>query len=190
METCTGATTQLWRLDPGDLYAAMRIRADSGLLCLAAKGVSGSSVVADVCDDAHQAYLPGVLRSLSRVVVPGVAAAGSAAPVAGGGGQDFFLIKGGQIQLPSVGGGTQYCFDVQDVWDSQFTSGQGGPAPGQRVQVFQCYAGQLNQRWNLTGDITSVNKCLTLAGDATANGAAAQVARCDGSAKQDWDYYW
>ena len=187
METCTGAATQLWRLDPGD---EIRIRSESGLLCLAAKGVSGSSVVADICDDAPRTYLPGVLKSISRIPLPSVAAAGAAPQATDGGGQDFFLISGGQIRLPSVIGVPQYCFDVQDVWDSQFTSGQGGPAPGQRVQVFECYATQLNQRWNLTGDITSVNKCLTLAGAATTNGAAAQVARCDGSAKQDWDYYW
>jgi hypothetical protein len=89
-----------------------------------------------------------------------------------------------------VGGDTQYCFDVHDVWDSQFTSGQGGPAPGQRVQVFQCYPSQLNQRWNLTGDIMSVGKCLTLSGDNTSNGANAVVSSCDDSADQDWDYYW
>jgi hypothetical protein len=58
------------------------------------------------------------------------------------------------------------------------------------VQTFQCLTDQLNQRWNLTGDIVSVNKCLTLSGDNTANGAPASVERCDGSLDQDWDYYW
>jgi hypothetical protein len=107
-----------------------------------------------------------------------------------GGGQDFFLIAGGQIRLPSVGGGPQYCLDVRDVWDADFTSGHGGPEAGQPVQVFGCYDTQLNQRWNLTGDIMSTGKCLTLSGDNTANGANAIVASCDGTADQDWDYYW
>jgi len=49
---------------------------------------------------------------------------------------------------------------------------------------------QLNQRWNLSGDIVSGNKCLTLSGDNTANGAPASVSRCSGSLAQDWDYYW
>ena len=89
-----------------------------------------------------------------------------------------------------MGGGTQYCLDVHDVWDSQFTTGHGGPEPGQRVQIFECYTSQLNQRWNLTGDMMSVGKCLTMSGDATANGANAQSRRCDDSEEQDWDYYW
>jgi hypothetical protein len=107
-----------------------------------------------------------------------------------GSGQDLYLIKGGQIRLPSVGGGTQYCLDVHDVWDSQFTSGQGGPEPGQRVQIFECYASQLNQRWNLTGDIVSGGKCLTLSGDNTSNDANAIVSGCNDSVDQDWDHYW
>jgi hypothetical protein len=190
MEACTGADTQLWRLDPGDQYASMRFRAETAPICLAATGSTGSSVTAEICDDALQVFLPLVLkgatvRRLSVVREP------AAAPQAlASGGQDFHLISGGQIRLPSVGGGTQYCFDVHDVWDSQFTSGEGGPAPGQRVQAFPCYSSQLNQRWNLTGDVTSVNKCLTLSGAAVANGANAIVSRCDGGADQDWDYYW
>jgi hypothetical protein len=79
---------------------------------------------------------------------------------------------------------------VHDVWDSQFISGHGGPEPGQRVQVFECLSNQLNQRWNLAGDVVSVGKCLTLVGNTTANGANAKVKRCDGSDIQDWDYYW
>jgi hypothetical protein len=189
METCTGADTQLWRLEPGDAYASMRFRAETALYCLAAKGVSGSSVVAEICDGSFQVHVPIAVRNwqgnLSRTgAVP------AAVPQGAGGGQDFYLIGGGQVRLPTVGGGTPWCFDVQDVWNSDFVSGIGGPQPGQRVQVFECYASQLNQRWNLTGDIVSVNKCLTMSGDATANGAPATVRRCDGSEVQDWDYYW
>ena len=58
------------------------------------------------------------------------------------------------------------------------------------MQVFQCFSEQLNQRWNLTGDIVSGGKCLALAGDATSNGAPAIVDTCDDSDVQDWDYYW
>jgi hypothetical protein len=190
METCTGADTQLWRLDPGgDAFASTRIKAETAPLCLAARGSSGSSVVAEVCEGSYQIHLPVAIKNWVGNAVQEAAAA-AFAPHAVASAQDFHLIKGGQIRLPSVGGGTQYCFDVHDVWDSQFTSGQGGPAPGQRVQVFECYASQLNQRWNLTGDIMSVGKCLTMSGDATANGANAKVGTCDDSAVQDWDYYW
>jgi hypothetical protein len=152
METCTGADTQLWRLDPGDQYASMRFKAETANLCLTATGDSGSSVVAAVCEGSFQVFLPLVLVNTDGSVRTRAAAAVTPRRAASGG-QDFHLIKGGQIRLPSVGGGTQYCFDVHDVWNSQFTSGEGGPRPGQRVQVFQCYDSQLNQRWNLTGDI-------------------------------------
>lgn len=189
METCTGADTQLWRLDAGDQYASIRFKAETANLCLAARGLSGSSVVAEVCEGSVRVFLPSVLTSkkLSRPV--GTLAGVAPARVASGG-QDFHLITGGQIRLPSVGGGNQYCLDVHDLWNHQFVSGEGGPTPGQRVQAFPCYDSQLNQRWNVTGDIVSVSKCLTLAGDNTANGAFAVVKRCDGSLDQDWDYYW
>ncbi|MGD9002285.1 MAG: ricin-type beta-trefoil lectin domain protein [Anaerolineae bacterium] len=190
METCTGADTQLWRLDAGDQYASLRFKAETANLCLAASGVSGSSVVAEICEGSFQVHLPLVLTHATEGSVRAETAAVVAPQRFAGGGQDFHLIKGGQIRLPSVGGGTQYCLDVHDVWNHQFISGQGGPRPGQRVQVFQCYDSQLNQRWNLTGDIISVNKCLTLSGDNTSNGAPAVVSRCDGSLDQDWDYYW
>lgn len=52
-----------------------------------------------------------------------------------------------------MGGGARYCLDVHGVWDSRFTSNHGGPESGQKVQVFQCYESQLNQRRNLSGDI-------------------------------------
>jgi len=189
METCTGADTQLWRVDSGDAYASKRIKAETAPLCLAASGSSGSSVVAEICDGSYQIHLPLALNNwrASSGREPTVA---TVAPHALGGGQDFYLLRGGQIRLPSVGGGTPYCFDVQDVLDSQFTSGQGGPAPGQRVQTFECFDSQLNQRWNLTGDIMSGGKCLTMSGNAAANGAPATVGTCDDSEVQNWDYYW
>jgi hypothetical protein len=134
--------------------------------------------------------LPLVQRGTATSRPAPVADADSAPREVLAGGQDFYLLEGGKIRMPTVAGGPAYCFDVHDVWDSQFTSGQGGPQVGQRVQLFTCYDSQLNQRWNLSGDIVSVNKCLTLSGDNTANGANASVSRCDGSLGQDWDYYW
>jgi hypothetical protein len=145
--------------------------------------------VAEVCEGSFQIRLPGVLKNY-RVGSSPPPAPAAIAPRDVGSGQDFYLIRGGQIQLPGVAGGPQYCFDVHDVWDHQFIGGQGGPAPGQRVQIFQCYASQLNQRWNLTGDIMSVGRCLAMSGNAAANGARATVRTCDGSEVQDWDYYW
>jgi hypothetical protein len=190
METCTGQDIQLWRVEPGDAYASKRFKAETAPLCLAAHGGSGSSVVAEVCEGSIQVYLPGLLKNYRAGSVSPPSPGPAVTPHDVGSGQDFYLIRGGQVRLPGVAGGPQYCFDVHDVWDSQFTSGQGGPAPGQRVQIFECYTSQLNQRWNLTGDITSVGKCLTMSGDATANGAPATVGSCDDSAVQDWDYYW
>jgi hypothetical protein len=188
METCTGGDTQLWRVDPGDAYASKRFRAESAPLCLAASGSAGSSVVAEICEGTPQIHLPALLKN--RRAIAAQAGTAAAAPRAAATGQDFYLIGGGQIRLPSVGGGTQYCFDVHDVWDHQFIDGQGGPAPGQRVQSFECFDSQLNQRWNLTGDIMSVGRCLTMSGNAAANGAPATVGSCDDSEVQDWDYYW
>ncbi len=190
METCTGADTQLWRLDPGDLPGFMRFKAETANLCLAARGGSGSSVVAEPCYGTFLIYLPLVMTQRGDGSVQ-EETAGSVAPRdVTGGGQDFYLRKGGQIRTPSVGGGPQYCFDVHDVWDWQFTSGTGGPQPGQRVQIFECHDSQLNQHWNLTGDIMSVGKCLSLSGDGTFNGSNAIVETCNDSEKQDWDRYW
>ena len=174
METCTGTDTQLWRLDPGDTYASMRFKSETGNLCLAAKRQSMSSVVAEVCDGSFQVHLPLVVNQLGRASAQDVTAA-DVAPQSVYGVQDFYLTTGGQIRLPSRAGSTPYCLDVQDVWDSEFISGKGGPEPGQRVQTFECLTDQLNQRWNLSGDIMSGFQCLTLSGDATHNGANATV---------------
>jgi hypothetical protein len=189
METCTGADSQLWRLEPGDYLASMRIRAENAPVCLAVTGGSGSSVVAEYCDGTFLYYLPVVAYQIPSRPARAEKTASGTSQAAAPGGQSFYLIQGGQIRLPTVAG-PQYCFDVHDVWDSQFTTGHGGPEPGQRVQVFECLANQLNQRWNLTGDVVSGGKCLDLAGDATNNGAPAIVSTCDDSETQDWDYYW
>jgi hypothetical protein len=190
MEECAGTDNQLWRLESGGLPGFMRFRAENRYLCLATTGGVGSTVVAETCYGTHQIYLPLVLAGGgNRSSMPETGTDTGTRRVTAGG-QDFYLRPGGQIRLASVGGGSSLCLDVHDVWNQQFVSGQGGPAPGQRVQVFDCYDSQLNQHWNLTGDIVSVNKCLTLIDDNTANGAKAAVSRCDGSLDQDWDYYW
>jgi hypothetical protein len=85
---------------------------------------------------------------------------------------------------------TGKCLDVRDVWNSDYLSGQGGPAVGQSVQVFDCVPSQLNQKWNFSGNLMSVGKCLTLGGNYLANGAPATVIPCSGLAAQVWDYYW
>ena len=141
------------------------------------------------CSDGFQSYLP-LAASRGRWILPHEAEDGVAPENLAAGGQLFYLIHGGQIRIPSTGRETQYCLDVHDVWDSQFTTGHGGPEPGQRVQAFRCIDTQLNQRWNVTGDIMSVGKCLALSGNTARNGAPARVQNCNGSADQDWDYYW
>jgi hypothetical protein len=190
MQECDGLDTQLWRIEPGSQWASVRFKSEVGYTCLAARGGSGDPVVAETCSDAYAVFLPLVQRGSGGGRPASGAVADPAPREVLAGGQDFYLLEGGKIWLSTVAGGPSYCFDVHDVWNSQFTSGQGGPRPGQRVQIFDCHDDQLNQRWNLTGDIVSVNKCLTLSGDNTANGAPASVSRCDGSLNQDWDYYW
>ena len=82
------------------------------------------------------------------------------------------------------------CLDVQDVWNSDYIAGLGGPVAGQRAQFFTCTPAQLNQRWSLSGDVVSGGKCLKLGGNAVTNGVAAQVAACNDSLRQDWDCHW
>ena len=79
---------------------------------------------------------------------------------------------------------------MQDVLDSDYTSGLGGPATGQRVQFFTCLGTQLNQKWSFSGHVVSGGKCLALAGSATANGTGARVETCSTAAQQNWDYHW
>ncbi len=43
--------------------------------------------------------------------------------------RDFYLGSGGTISDPDIMSGS-VCLDVHDVWDSQFTAGEGGPVPG------------------------------------------------------------
>jgi len=103
--------------------------------------------------------------------------------------RDFYLIPGGQIGL-SGAAGAGLCADVADVWDSDFLQGIGGPSSSQRVQVFSCYLSQYNQRWNLTGNVVSGGKCLSITGSKTINGAGTAVVTCNSSDDQKWDYYW
>jgi len=77
-----------------------------------------------------------------------------------------------------------------DAGPGPVTMEKGGPALEQRVQISKCYDSQLNRLCNLTGDIMSVGRRLTMSGDATANGAPATVRSCDDSEVQDWDYDW
>ncbi|WP_415830128.1 RICIN domain-containing protein [Kibdelosporangium persicum] len=60
-------------------------------------------------------------------------------------------------------------------------------APGTRTQIWDCHGGA-NQQWNLTGTGTITNVqtglCLNIGG--TGNGAAVNVATCNGGAGQRW----
>lgn len=181
MEPCTGAATQLWSVAPGSLDNSLRVKADSAYVCLAASGGSGSAIVVEPCGLEHMMFLPLVQAAKQQArAVP--LAAGSVAPSA----LDFYLVSGGQLQPAAMAG---KCLDVRDVWDSDYVAGQGGPAPGQAVQVFDCNGDQLNQKWDFSGSLMSVGKCLALSGNILANGAAAIMAACNGSAEQNWDYY-
>lgn len=190
MQPCTGGAHQLWRVDPGAITGFVRLRSDPGNLCLTLDGASGSDAVARPCSD-HIAYLPLVSTAptgMQRSTVPAAVdrpAADAATPL-----RDFLLGSGGTIVVPGFTG-SSLCLDVQDVWDSQFTDGKGGPRAGQRVQFFTCYDAQLNQKWSLSGHVVSDRgACLGLSGSGVNDGAGAIVSRCSGAAQQDWDYSW
>ncbi len=188
MQPCTGADSQLWRVTQSVIPGLVRLRSESGALCLTLIGASGSDAVAVPC---HAIYLPLTLRSTNRgsaLAVPthNTLSAPAAAPIVV---RDFLLGEGGQIGLISFTHGA-LCLDVEDVLDRAYTLGYGGPVAGQRVQFFECIDTQLNQKWSFSGHVVSGGKCLALDGSATANGAGAVVATCGTEAQQTWDYHW
>jgi hypothetical protein len=56
------------------------------------------------------------------------------------------------------------------------------------VQLYTCNGG-LNQKWNLSGAVTTGGSCLTLAGDSFVTHSAIDVETCTGDDSQRWDYY-
>jgi hypothetical protein len=188
MEPCTGASPQLWRVDQSQISGFVQLRSATGNLCLTLDGGSGSDALVEPCSPTF-IYLPLVQRTASPTRPTQAAIQAPADIEAPTAVRDFYLGQGGLIGVPSFTSDS-LCLDVQDVWDSQFTSGQGGPVAGQRVQFFKCYDTQLNQKWSFSGHVVSGNKCLALSGSATANGAGAFVTRCSTAPEQDWDYYW
>lgn len=189
MEVCSGADNQLWRFEPGSLAGFVRVHSDTGNLCLMLGGDSGSTALAEPCPLDKKVYLPLVLKSSGTPrAVPSTANAPSPSQKNLVVSYDFILGSGGSIGVPNLGSGL--CLDVQDVWDSDFVSGKGGPVAGQRVQFFECTSTQLNQKWTASGHVVSGNKCLALNGTATSNGAAANVQTCSSAATQTWDYSW
>jgi hypothetical protein len=190
METCTGSGRQMWRVDQGDVPGRVRLRSTSGNLCLTKDGGSGSDALAEPCT-IHFTFLPTVHNPTSGMQA---SAASATIPLYTPGDikdweRDFYLGSSGVISDPDIVSGS-VCLDVQDVWDSEFTAGQGGAVPGQRVQFFDCHATQLNQKWSFSGHLVSGNKCLALSDDAVDNGDNAVVANCSTETQQDWDYGW
>lgn len=100
--------------------------------------------------------------------------------------QQLFTFDGGRIQRL----GSRLCLDVVGPSDAQFTQGLGSPTVGAPVQEFVCN-GALNQQWNLDGPIrhaANPGLCLNRAGP-DGNSTALTLGACDGSAGQEWDYY-
>ncbi|HEX8631496.1 MAG TPA: family 43 glycosylhydrolase [Catenuloplanes sp.] len=64
-----------------------------------------------------------------------------------------------------------------------------GTTPGTIVAIYDCTGG-VNQKWNLNGDGTVVNRhnslCLDLTGAGTANGTPIRLWTCTGGASQKW----
>lgn len=189
MQPCTAGASQLWRVDQSALAGFVRFRSDVRDVCLTLDGGSGSDALAEPCT-LKQIYLPLLSKSAGST---GPVASGSAPTLSPSGPinwiRDFYMGPGGLIGVPSLTSDS-LCLDVQDVWDSDFTTGKGGPVAGQRVQFFKCYSTQLNQKWTLTGAVVSGNQCLALSGTATVNGSGAKVMSCSSAPEQDWDYVW
>ena len=74
---------------------------------------------------------------------------------------------------------TGTCLDVKD----------GRGSGGQPVQMWPCN-GQSNQvwRWEADGTLRSLDRCLAVVNDATADGARVRLADCDASPGQQWKY--
>jgi hypothetical protein len=187
MQTCTGASSQLWNVEKGQVTGRVRLVSTDGNLCLTKDGDSGSDAMALPCN-MYFTFLPLALDGAASGQVASQAAVGYTPADVSNWVRDFRLDEGGSIQFPSRV--QSLCLDVQDVWDYQFTDGQGGPKIGQRVQFFDCHDPQINQKWSFSGHLQSGNKCLSLAGSATNNGAKALVESCSSEAQQDWDYDW
>ena len=189
MQTCAGSPEQLWRLEPGVLTDSFKVRSETGDYCLVASDIAGTAVAVDSCIPKLKVFLPLITNGVGRISTQFINSANPNASILKEQTRDFYLVPGGQLGVPTSGPNT-LCVDVADVWDDDFRAGQGGPAVGQKVQVFQCYINQLNQRWNLSGDIVSGEKCLAVTGNRTFNGAGTAVSSCNNGIEQNWDYYW
>ena len=190
VEPCTGAGSQLWRVEQSQISGFVRVLSQAGDVCLTLDGGTGSDALAAPCSP-YRIYLPMVSRwAATAQSFPAPASASVGAAVAAPSAvRDFYLGVVGLIGVPSFTGDS-LCLDVQDVWDSDFTAGLGGPVPGQRVQFFVCHDTQLNQKWSLSGHVVSGGQCLALSGTAETDGAAAVMAPCSTAAQQNWDYHW
>jgi hypothetical protein len=197
MQACTNGASQLWRVKPSEVISSfVRVYSEDMTLCLTLRGSGGSDARAEDCR--LKLYLPLVMRSAgtqSNLLESSDGTGLAPAAPAAGEVREFYLAPGGQISVPSLFSDS-LCLDVQDVWDSDFTAGMGGPQIGQRVQFFKCYSTQLNQKWNWTGHVVSGYvaagpKCLMLTGAFTQNGAGAVAGPCSPDAPQkNWDYDW
>jgi hypothetical protein len=190
MNACVGADNQLWRVDKSVYSGFVRIRSETGNLCLTFEGGTLSPATAKPCSFEYF-YMPLIQKSTGEM---GSTVVKETSPDNSINSEkdwirDFYMGTGGTIFVPMISDPSQ-CLDVLDVWDSQFIDGQGGPEIGDTVQFFNCTSAQLNQKWSFSGHVVSGNKCLALTGDAVDNGDAAVVTTCGTDEKQDWDYDW
>jgi hypothetical protein len=117
--------------------------------------------------------------------------------------QQFSFTSEGWIYYSYAG--VSRCFDVQGPSDAQYVGGQGGP--GSWVQLYDCLSGMpnqnLNQRWNFSGPIRALGKCIDRVNALDGNAVRVQTYTCRGpadpspsgsyepvaKAAQMWDYY-
>jgi hypothetical protein len=102
--------------------------------------------------------------------------------------QAFDPTSSGELRLRNQAG---RCLDVIAWTDSQYLAGSGLPQNGQRLQSFACTPAQLNQKWNLSGNVrhVSTDRCLARLADAESNGTLIQTAPCSAVPAQQFDYY-
>lgn len=103
--------------------------------------------------------------------------------------QEFVFLPGGEIR-PKSALNTK-CLDVESVLDSYYLAGYGLPYNGAGVQLFDCLAGQLSQKWSFHSAVKHfvTDLCLDRVGNSSRDGIGLRIWNCKGNLAQQWDYY-
>lgn len=166
--------------------------------------------------DQHWTFVGTTLRTMNRCLdVAGNSSANGAAVQLWDcndvGGQQWIQQANGTLLNPQSGrcldspGGATANGSLLRIWDcpaQPFRVGSAIDAPGGRcidaagddvgengaaIQLWDCQTNAADQKWALTdGTLRSMNRCLDIAGNSTANNAAVQLWDCNGVGGQQW----